>query len=598
MPDAAALAGRREHAISEVERVLCTEGGFLRRLPNADAEAMPRRGFVAGWELSFRPVERIRRLNLYVDSSFPFSVPRLLLVDPPPFLTWPHIEEDGVLCLDPRLTVDPSQPVGVVQYLLKSAHDLLVDSELRKNQDDFRAEFQSYWYWKRSEGTVPVYSLLEPHGPSRKASLWRGQGVWVAGENEGAVLRWLRNWTGNQKEPGAAEASCILWLERPPLPAEYSERPTDVWKLARSAAGGTEVLSEVVSEDRDSFAFILGATSANGPCFGAVKLSSAVVRNVMGRDVNSTGKGFRRGHVPRPLLAQRMFNAPGQVSRSEVQRADPSWIHGRDRDPRYETLRTCRVAVVGCGAIGAPVAIQLAMAGVGAVLMIDPEVLKWSNVGRHPLGAGSVDKSKSSELAKKLTSDFPHAVFESRWQSLGETLFKEPQILQERDLIVCATGIWGVESAMNAWQMSENVPRHIVYSWMEPHACAGHAVGITKGGPCLQCHFSAVGDSDTKVTDWPEAAPTSEPACGAIYQPYGPVELSWITALAAGLALDCLLGKIPKSTHRIWAGPRALLDAAGGYWNRDWVAARREREMGGFQEELPWAGNATCPICS
>jgi len=31
------------------------------------------------------------------------------------------------------------------------------------------------------------------------------------------------------------------------------------------------------------------------------------------------------------------------------------------------------------------VALQLAAAGVGRLLLIDPDRLKWANVGRHPL---------------------------------------------------------------------------------------------------------------------------------------------------------------------------------------------------------------------
>jgi hypothetical protein len=100
------------------------------------------------------------------------------------------------------------------------------------------------------------------------------------------------------------------------------------------------------------------------------------------------------------------------------------------------------------------------------------------------------------------------------------------------------------------------------------------------------------------VTDWPKSEPMREPACGAVYQAYGPVELSCTTALASALALDCLLGGVTLSTHRIWAGPQRLLIAAGGAWNRDWIGGKLEREAGGFQEERPWSKDGTCPICT
>jgi hypothetical protein len=70
-----------------------------------------------------------------------------------------------------------------------------------------------------------------------------------------------------------------------------------------------------------------------------------------------------------------------------------------------------------------------------------------------------------------------------------------------------------------------------------------------------------------------------------------------VTALSAGLALDCLLGNIAASTHRVWASPKALLDAAGGSWNANWIGEKKEREGGGFLEERQWEKDSHCAIC-
>ena len=40
--------------------------------------------------------------------------------------------------------------------------------------------------------------------------------------------------------------------------------------------------------------------------------------------------------------------------RNSVDRVDPAWIHGRDRDARVSRLRGATVAVLGCGSVGAP----------------------------------------------------------------------------------------------------------------------------------------------------------------------------------------------------------------------------------------------------
>jgi len=504
-----------------------------------------------------------------------------------------------MLCLaDESATVDGSQPIEMTrQLLVDGAFPLLRASENGSNREDFRAEFYSYWNLTISHAEPPIWSLVDPHGPSRHVQIWRGKQFSVVGETESQVLQWLRNLCGDQKQFDETEVSCLLWLDSPPVPDEYPRHTSDVWRMARGA-GVSEILSELAAKEKGSIQVIFGSMSENGPCFGAVKVFNVATTDVIGRSVNSIERGFRPGRVPQKLLAERMLKSQNAVSRSKIERADALWIHGRDQDSRQGILRDRRVVIVGCGAVGAPVATQLAMAGVGNLLLLDPEALTWSNVGRHPLGADSVGYWKAEQLAKKLRACFPHGRFDSRSEGFGEVLAKEPQLLLDSDLVICATGIWTVESVVNAWHRSGMGPSQVVYAWTEPHACAGHAVAVERSSACLQCQFTRLGDAKTNVTDWGKSEPKREPACGAVYQPYGPVELSWTIALASALALDCLLGKISRSTHRIWAGPQSLLVAAGGVWNADWISGTKGRETGGFQEERVWEKDAACPICN
>jgi integrase len=124
-------------------------------------------------------------------------------------------------------------------------------------------------------------------------------------------------------------------------------------------------------------------------------------------------KGFRPGAVPDTLLLARYFGR-AKLLRRPIERADASWVHGRGEDPRVARLRGKRVAVIGCGSVGAPVAIALAQAGIGHLIPIDFDRLRWSNVGRHPLGASYVGQNKAKALAEKIRSAFPHITVEFR----------------------------------------------------------------------------------------------------------------------------------------------------------------------------------------
>jgi sulfur-carrier protein adenylyltransferase/sulfurtransferase len=79
-----------------------------------------------------------------------------------------------------------------------------------------------------------------------------------------------------------------------------------------------------------------------------------------------------------------------------------------------------------------------------------------------------------------------------------------------------------------------------------------------------------------------------EPACGAAFQPHGPVELGFVNSLIAELALDALLSDATGGTHRIWIGPRKRLVQIGGCWSSVWRDEESFREEGGFIFERRW----------
>ena len=90
-----------------------------------------------------------------------------------------------------------------------------------------------------------------------------------------------------------------------------------------------------------------------------------------------------------------------------------------------------------------------------------------------------------------------------------------------------------------------------------------------------------------------------EPACGAVYQPYGPAELTYTVGLIAEMTLDCLLGEFHgASLHRVWAGDRRRLVAAGGDWTKAWAEAVPERVEGRFIHEHAWEADERCVECA
>lgn len=287
------------------------------------------------------------------------------------------------------------------------------------------------------------------------------------------------------------------------------------------------------------------------------------------------------------------------MTKAVVERADHQWIHGRDQDHRQERLRQRRVAVVGVGSVGGAVAKLVAQTGVGGLLLIDPGTMGWSNVGRHQLGAASVGCNKALEMMREIGRAYPHINASIHCEKLGPAANSVVRDLESCDLIVSATGNWAAESFLNDLQHGTNGFPPILYAWVEPKAAAAHAVLVLRGNTCFQCGVNDKGQPHVTVTDWAEATNVlQEPACGAAFTPYGPVELQWAHALVVECVIDALVGDAMTTVHRVWIGRRARVEAAGGAWSEKWAAEFGDPGDGGVTLELPWPTSATCRVCA
>ncbi|MER9857379.1 ThiF family adenylyltransferase [Mesorhizobium sp. M0098] len=231
----------------------------------------------------------------------------------------------------------------------------------------------------------------------------------------------------------------------------------------------------------------------------------------------------------------------------------------------------------------------LARAGVGKLILVDKQTFTGANVGRHPLGVGSIGAAKTIELAKRIRSDLPHVEVECHNSLVQDLLLRADCPLRGVDLIVSALGDWPSESLLDEWQAVQTRRFPIVYGWTEPHAAAGHAIIVSGGGDRLRDGLDATGFPHLVATRWAQETRRYEPACGAAFDPYGPVELGFITSMVTQTALDALLGEVASATHRIWLARRAFVEAAGGTWSDELRAIAPQSLDGATMIERRWS---------
>lgn len=590
-------------ARSSIEAV----GSFLEsettttRLMSNELGAYCARSPVAGWRVMLPLPSGARRADVLVRADFPWSPPLVALVDRPPFLDWTHVEKDGILCLlGSEASVDGRNPVGVARYLLLEAANLVEQLATGNLTEDFRHEFQSYWSWGAVNSDLSAVSLCRPSGLSRKIRCWTGKHTMLLADDDETIRRWLANRGRDQTLPPPTTASAILAsISQPPLPNEYpGDGASLVRFLGNTAPEAIDLLQDLMLAGSGDAIVALCAATERGSTLATVVVPRPVPRTAPGyRGPNPLLKGFRPGRVPASTAIQR-FASGNTTLRMKTDRADAAWIHGRDQAAGFDELRDAHVAFVGCGSLGSPAIRLLAQAGVGRITIIDPGRLDWPNVGRHALGAGNVGSYKATAMADLVRRDFPHIeAAEPIALRVEELLLANDARLASADVIVSTTGNWSSNAALNDWAAHTDMGKRLVIGWLEAHACAGQAVVLLPPDGCVHCGFDGTGVPKFRVTEWSEETLLQEPACGASFQPYGPIDASHVSTLVAETALDVLLGEISSPTHRMWGARKSFLTRSGGRWTAEWLALAPHAAQGGTVLQRPWPVASECVSC-
>lgn len=507
-------------------------------------------------------------LILAVDISFPNSQPRIFAPAAGSDYIWPHVEHAGLLCLPPSKS---TASVGDrVLMHLSDAENLLNFPESKRRQE-FEREFTSYWSHRATDNSdhARVLSLVTPGGMARElVYFFDTQSKYhVIADDRNVLKRWLRN-TGVNPSDKQIYPTCLFRLPQPWIPCEFPETGDEITNLLTP-----DMVLKYLKPGQKS-PFLFEVHTETGSAFAAVILRGAERREVM--------RGFRHmSKVPPARIVNSYANRP--VERCKVDRIDGAWVHGRDHVSSYNLVKKRKVAIIGCGSIGAAVARLLAQAGVGAQIFVDADSLTTANVSRHPLGMSHVGLNKAVGLQKHLQRQFPHLAFEYAFMRRFEWLTaKELHQLASTDLIISAGIDFDGEAALDHWRRSLAQPPALLSTWAEAYATAGHAL-LLYGKASLLANFDDEERPNFRLTDWPDEAGALivEAGCGNTFQPHGVIDLLPIVGMAAGLALDTLLDKVPTSCRRVWMGDPAIVEKHGGILRESFNDRLTMRQFGG-----------------
>lgn len=163
-----------------------------------------------------------------------------------------------------------------------------------------------------------------------------------------------------------------------------------------------------------------------------------------------------------------------------------------------ERLERAHVAVLGVGAIGGTVALELARAGVGTLTLIDNDVLATGNLARHVGELSQVGLPKTCAVAEQIRRRFPGTTINERFAggqivNLLSHYDELVELAKNVDAVAVCVGNDNLHRFVN--QALLEADRLGVYAWVGPDAVAGRVIRITPGeSGCYWCYEHWVED--------------------------------------------------------------------------------------------------------
>jgi molybdopterin/thiamine biosynthesis adenylyltransferase len=149
--------------------------------------------------------------------------------------------------------------------------------------------------------------------------------------------------------------------------------------------------------------------------------------------------------------------------------------------PGQQKLKAASVLIVGAGGLGSPASLYLAAAGVGAVMLADPDVVDRSNLQRQVLYAESdIGVPKAEAAADRLAALNPH-VFVAGYDGAFDAQSAD-ELVHGVDLVLDGTDDFATRFTVNDACLRHGKPliSGALGRWTGQ-------VGVFSGRPCYRC---------------------------------------------------------------------------------------------------------------
>jgi molybdopterin/thiamine biosynthesis adenylyltransferase len=263
-----------------------------------------------------------------------------------------------------------------------------------------------------------------------------------------------------------------------------------------------------------------------------------------------------------------------------------------------------RALIIGCGAVGSFIALQLARSGVGKFVLCDTDTLEIHNICRHQCGFDDLGRYKVDAIRDKILNINPKAeivTFKDPIQRIPKDVLLP---LLGSDSVVIGAGDNRDSSRYACDSLAIPTSASFVAACCWTRAFAGEVIYWTseKGLPCYNCALGDLVDSPEEIeremsrinyfaNDADEASLSFEPGIA--------VDIDFVSIVAVKIILDLLNKNTSDYTPRVINHLSQLT----------WICNTNERKIGGekagifsrplqITQKLSFARKTeSCPVC-
>ena len=175
------------------------------------------------------------------------------------------------------------------------------------------------------------------------------------------------------------------------------------------------------------------------------------------------------------------MSGPAPFNDDEVERYARQLVLREIGGPGQQKLKAARILMIGMGGLGAPASLYLAAAGVGGLVIVDPDRVELSNLQRQVLFTSSDQgRSKVDAGLRRLTELNPHVETQALQLAVGPD--NAHALIGGFDLVLDGTDDFATRLAVSDACVATGVPlvSGAIGRWTGQ-------VGIFPGRPCYRC---------------------------------------------------------------------------------------------------------------